>query len=246
MTNEEKRAVGGLKKIEVKEEQFKAQHDELLKAFSECGIDADKCNIYDKKYVEYYSAEDFKDLETNFSKDNFALNIKIKAIDRAIIDILKKDPQTPIEALAKSVNKTVAQTKRALNRLVKEGAIKKSDIKVSKDAEIGENTVPSFEPTDDALDVIENQPAKTIDIELRYSYEKRPGVGGSNVMPTTRDFCRNIISQNKLWTMEEITALSARFGYDVFNHTGGFWNRGGKAVPHCRHQWVQNVVTIES
>ena len=160
MTNEEKRAVGGLKKIEVKEEQFKAQHDELLKAFSECGIDADKCNIYDKKYVEYYSAEDFKDLETNFSKDNFALNIKIKAIDRAIIDILKKDPQTPIEALAKSVNKTVAQTKRALNRLVKEGAIKKSDIKVSKDAEIGENTVPSFEPTDDALDVIKEEAEK--------------------------------------------------------------------------------------
>jgi hypothetical protein len=62
------------------------------------------------------------------------------------------------------------------------------------------------------------------------------------VLKTTRDFCKEILSEDKLYTRNEIEQMSNEVGYSVFIHTGGFWNDEGTIKPHCRHQWVANAI----
>jgi len=79
---------------------------------------------------------------------------------------------------------------------------------------------------------------------VRYSYEKRPEATGPSLLPTTRPFCRKMLELNetKMWSRENIQAISERLGYDVFARVGGFWNNNGKIEFHCRHYWKSNIV----
>jgi hypothetical protein len=78
---------------------------------------------------------------------------------------------------------------------------------------------------------------------VRYSYEKREDVGGSELIPTSRPFCKFMVNQNKFYSRANINAISALLGYNVFNQVGGFWNDNGVIKAHCRHIWKANVVT---
>jgi len=76
---------------------------------------------------------------------------------------------------------------------------------------------------------------------IRYSYEVRPGEG-AEVIPTTRPFCKKMISLNKFYSREDIQKVSGILGYDVFGRVGGFWNDNGVTKKHCRHEWRANIV----
>ena len=79
-----------------------------------------------------------------------------------------------------------------------------------------------------------------------YKYVKAPGVSGSAILPNgrTRPFCANLVrlSRTRSWTIEDIRSISARRGYDVFAHRGGWWNDNGVNKPFCRHVWEQRLV----
>jgi ribosomal protein L29 len=82
-------------------------------------------------------------------------------------------------------------------------------------------------------------------IETVYSYEVKPSYG-AEVIPTTRPFCKKMIelSQTRFWTIEDINAISSRFGMDVWRYRGGWYHNPdtGKNEPSCRHYWKQNVI----
>lgn len=82
-------------------------------------------------------------------------------------------------------------------------------------------------------------------IETVYSYEVKP-LYGAEVIPTTRPFCREMIrlSNTRFWTIEDINAISQRFGMDVWRYRGGWYHnpRTDKNEPSCRHYWKQNVI----
>jgi ribosomal protein L29 len=82
-------------------------------------------------------------------------------------------------------------------------------------------------------------------IETVYSYEVKPSYG-AEVIPTTRPFCKKMIelSQTRFWTIEDINAISQRFGMDVWRYRGGWYHnpRTNKNEPSCRHYWKQNVI----
>lgn len=82
-------------------------------------------------------------------------------------------------------------------------------------------------------------------IETVYSYEVKPTYG-ADVIPTTRPFCREMIrlSNTRFWTIEDINAISQRFGMDVWRYRGGWYHnpRTEKNEPSCRHYWKQNVI----
>lgn len=79
-------------------------------------------------------------------------------------------------------------------------------------------------------------------VKIMYSYEKRPEASGNSIIPTTRPFCRAMVTADKFWTRQEIQQLSERLGYSVFKRNGGFWFHDGKADPQCRHEWRRNTV----
>lgn len=84
----------------------------------------------------------------------------------------------------------------------------------------------------------------TTELEVRYEYSKAFGISGSEIIPTSRDFCVRLSSLNRLYTREEIDQMSAIVGYDVWRRRGGWMTIKGtdNHVPYCRHAWRSRLV----
>ncbi len=84
-----------------------------------------------------------------------------------------------------------------------------------------------------------------INIEVRYSYEVKSGFG-SPVIAGTREFCRDLISLDRLYTRAEIDVLSNEIGTDVWRFRGGWYHnpKTDVSTPSCRHEWKQNIVRL--
>jgi len=83
-------------------------------------------------------------------------------------------------------------------------------------------------------------------VVVMYRYAKRPDVGGAPEIAGTRDFCRALLSLNRLYSRQDIETISGRVDRNVWLRRGGFWNQGeGKpTTPWCRHIWNQEIITI--
>lgn len=86
----------------------------------------------------------------------------------------------------------------------------------------------------------------TTEIVVRYEYTKAPGISGSEVIPTSRDFCRRLVGFNRLYTREDIEQMTSILGYDVWRRRGGWMTVKGSSpavhVPYCRHYWASRLV----
>lgn len=73
-------------------------------------------------------------------------------------------------------------------------------------------------------------------VTIRYKYEWREGFSDDG---RSRPFCTKLMQLNRYYTRSEIQQMSARLGYDVFKHCGGWYYDPAKqeAVSHCRHYW---------
>ncbi len=80
------------------------------------------------------------------------------------------------------------------------------------------------------------------EMKVMYTYEKRPDVSGASLLPTSRPFCKKLVSMNKMFSREDIQKISDRLGYSVFKRAGGFWNNNGTIEWQCRHGWMRHVV----
>lgn len=80
-------------------------------------------------------------------------------------------------------------------------------------------------------------------IEVRYSYEVKPGMGPA-LIATSREFCVDLIELDRLYTRAEIDMLGSELDLDVWRYRGGWYHnpQTGKTTPSCRHEWRQNIV----
>lgn len=83
-----------------------------------------------------------------------------------------------------------------------------------------------------------------VNISVMYSYNVRSDKGPA-VIDTTRPFCKKMIELNRLYTREDIKAISAKVGRDVWATRGGFYHdpKLNVTTTFCRHVWKQNIVT---
>ncbi|MGF7075345.1 hypothetical protein [Mucilaginibacter sp. 3215] len=91
-------------------------------------------------------------------------------------------------------------------------------------------------------DSVQSAPVKAQNprtVEVLYEYKKRPEVAGKPLLKTSRDFCKQLIDFDRLYTRSEIQKMSEIFGYDVFQHAGGWWFNTATqlAENQCRHYW---------
>ena len=152
--------------------------------------------------------------------------------DKRILDILNRQPLTPVADIAKALRKKDDEIQRRIDDLVA--------TKVLKVLENGE-----IKPTK-PLSKIVDEPATTT-FEIRYSYEWKPEVPTSQrdtPSHPSRDFCKRIMKLDRFWTRKEIEQLSLRLGFSVFDRGGGWWGQGAgqEPSPSCRHEWRSNVV----
>jgi len=72
---------------------------------------------------------------------------------------------------------------------------------------------------------------------IRYKYSLSPNIAENSVIPTTRQFCRELVQKDFVWRVEDIDAVTNDFG-----QSAKFW-RGGY---NCRHRWFKIIYTRDS
>jgi hypothetical protein len=121
-----------------------------------------------------------------------------------------------------------------------------SDYKVLKSV-----PVTSLDEATKSLELMKDVDLKFITIKTVFTYELRPEFSGeSELILTSRDFCRRIIGLNKAWSIEEIASISGEhlrkmnLPDDVFTFTGGYYRQKGttNTSPWCRHVWSSKIV----
>jgi hypothetical protein len=141
----------------------------------------------------------------------FAAFAEVSEHEKKIVDILKDNPK----ATPKTIGEKLGLSPESVAAIIDNaGGVKKMTEAVKK------VTLP--------------------DIQVMYSYEKRPEVEGPTIIPTSRAFCKKMValSETKLFSREDIQAISNRLGYSVMKRAGGFW----KNEYQCRHGWFRHVV----
>jgi hypothetical protein len=127
-----------------------------------------------------------------------------------------------------TLNITFVESK--LKSLVKKGYLEESESIIGTDTVV-KRTMP--EGVDLTKPPVRGTPPTQI--YVKYSYD-------GPVDNRNRPFCAKLMALNRLYSRAEIEKISERLGYSVFDRRGGFWNKNGKILPHCRHSWKSNVI----
>ena len=190
-----------------------------------------------------YSKElEFSGDEVNIDEDSFRMNFEVTDFDKQVLGVLKNNPTITADSIAEALNTDLKTVAESLNRLANEGLIDVKEIDIPD--EIPSDTEePSRELTEEG-----EKQAATVDFEIVYRYVVRasaaldPRANAQGTLPTTRDFCRRLISLGRVYSKEDIDQMSAIVGHNVFLRRGGFWNRDGVISPSCRHVWRQELI----
>ena len=77
-----------------------------------------------------------------------------------------------------------------------------------------------------------NEPSAqdTEEYKVRYKYILNPNIAQPAIINETRQFCRTILNQNRVWRIEDMDAV-----FNEFNQPATLW-RGGY---NCRHRWAE-------
>jgi DNA-binding MarR family transcriptional regulator len=163
---------------------------------------------------------------------------EIDPLDTAILNILKENPATPFLAIAEQLQLSIERVMAGLQRLNEANAIK---IAIDN---VLDSTQRVVEVTKEGERLINEIPPLEEEFVIRYVYSKRPEASGAPIIPTTRQFCRELVTETeagKSWKLTEIQNIGVSANRNVWMRGGGFW---GKSY-HCRHYWEQKLMRIK-
>jgi DNA-binding Lrp family transcriptional regulator len=237
MTQEEIREKIGLPKLEQPLQAAKTSKDEdsiLVEYFKNCGS-TDYEPVGNGKALNFESETSARLHEELNRKYWFA---EIDPLDTAILNILKENPATPFLAIAEQLQLSIERVMAGLQRLNEANAIK---IAVDN---VLDSTQRAVEVTKEGERLLEQIPPVEEEFVIRYVYSKRPEASGAAIIPTTRQFCRELVTETeagKSWKLTEIQNIGVSQNRNVWMRGGGFW---GKSY-HCRHYWEQKLMKVK-
>jgi DNA-binding MarR family transcriptional regulator len=239
MTQEEIREKIGLPKLEqplqaATVETSKDEDSILVEYFKNCGS-TDYEPVGNGKALNFESETSARLHEELNRKYWFA---EIDPLDTAILNILKENPATPFLAIAEQLQLSIERVMAGLQRLNEANAIK---IAVDN---VLDSTQRVVEVTKEGERLINEIPPVEEEFVIRYVYSKRPEASGAPIIPTTRQFCRELVTETeagKSWKLTEIQNIGVSANRNVWMRGGGFW---GKSY-HCRHYWEQKLMKVK-
>lgn len=168
-----------------------------------------------------FSAEDARKKELQFDTES---DIAKWVIENDISNLTLDEIRDLLQE-QKNIDITTPDLDDALRNLSKSGIIK---------VEINDKDRVTIKP-DKTADLPDTGTILTM-----YDHVKRPEADGDILIPNSRAFCVKLVENNKYYSREDISTMSGIFGYDIYEHTGGFWrNTSGDTKVHCRHIWKQ-------
>lgn len=237
MTQEEIREKIGLPKLDQPLQAAKTSKDDddvLIEYFKNCGS-TDYEPVGNGKALNFESETSARLHEELNKKYWFA---EIDPLDTAILNILKENPATPFLAIAEQLQLSIERVIAGLQRLNEANAIK-----IAID-EVLDSTQRAVEVTKEGERLLEEIPPVEEEFVIRYTYEKRPEASGASIIPTSREFCRELVAETEAgrsWELTEIQNIGVSQNRNVWMRGGGFW---GKSY-HCRHYWEQKLMKVK-
>lgn len=151
-----------------------------------------------------------------------------EALDKAILNILAENPGLQSADLVNLTKQPAQNVMDALTQLIKSDRIAPE--------------TNGYKITAKGKDLIKGLQTELV---VRYQYALAPGIEGDLIIPTSRDFCREVVRSNKVFSREDINQMSAELGYDVWKRRGGWYHNPNTdtTTPQCRHLWQQKVMT---
>lgn len=197
----------------------------LTSEFKKIGRSKSLFNIYKSSEIENATFHSVLQKKAEYFAN------ELTADQRAVIDLLNKEQNTPTTEIAKALKISNKEVEKIIDNLVQ--------LEYLNATELG------FTPSATALDIVIEEGAKTANIELLYSYELR--TNAPKLKGVSREFCIDMVKMDKLYTYEEIQNLSNDLGTDVWETRGGWYSNPNTAAPtpQCRHIWFQNVTKLK-
>jgi hypothetical protein len=167
------------------------------------------------------SAAEFEELPETFAE---LTNPELR-----LVAVIRDNPKATLEELAKGARLTTTEAANILKTMQANRLI--------------EWTNTEIKITDSGARSIADSGGLDTEIFVLYKYGKNPDVGGPLLLDTSRDFCRFLVEENKLYSREEIDAMSRELGYNVWQRRGGWRTIAGTTthVPQCRHIWESKL-----
>lgn len=151
--------------------------------------------------------------------------LTLNQLRNAILNQFKGNPEVTAEEMSQMFNVEVQTVQEQIEWLVSKKLL--------------ESSTSGFGISEKAINKRTNSPSE---IYTEYYYDLRDGVSGSVILPTTRQFCKDMYklhSENKkALTLKQIERIKNDFGDDAFVYSGGFWNNGSFTDVKCRHAWI--------
>ena len=152
-------------------------------------------------------------------------SLTLNQLRNAILNQFKGNPEVTAEEMSQMFNVEVQTVQEQIEWLVSKKLL--------------ESSVSGFGVSEKAINKKTNSPSE---IYTEYYYDLRDGVSGSVILPTTRQFCKDMYklhSENKkALTLKQIERIKNEFGDNAFVYSGGFWNNGTEIDVKCRHAWI--------
>jgi predicted transcriptional regulator len=189
------------------------------------------CNPFgwdDEKDIEVFSrygssADEWEELPELFAE--------LTDPELRVLAVIKDNPKATLEDIAKGARLTAKEAKDVIKDL--------------SDAKKIESVSGTIRITDVGRGAIEDSGGIKTEIYVLYKYALAPGIDGKPIIDGTRDFCRFMLGEKKVYTREEIDAISVELGYDVWKRRGGWRTIKGSSpplhVPQCRHYWESKL-----
>lgn len=195
------------------------QSDKVAELFSTSGTSRSEFVILDSRgYTTFEDNE--SDYKSQFMKERFELVLTDD--DRNILQMIRNGES--YDAISKAIGKGGSFLS---NRLLK----------------LGQNGyVDGWEVTEKGV----RASVVLAELEVMYSYEKRPDAPDLVSGGKSRPFCERMLQLDKLYTREEINMISSQVDRDVWSYRGGWYHNPDtdKNTPSCRHQWNQ-IITVK-
>ncbi len=207
----------------------KTDINQKIELFGKYGQPKSKYNVLRSR--SFFYSDDIEASEREFVSESFA----VADLSREVLSLIHKEPLITTQLIADALKVQERDVIMVVDDLLNRDLIAET---------INDNGLAVRTLTQSGRRIIGNLPPQMATIRTMYEYGAAPGMG-DDVIDTTRDFCRELIRLNRLYTRDDIQTLTTLLGYDVWLQRGGWYHDRERNVnvPQCRHIWKQTIVT---
>jgi hypothetical protein len=199
--------------------QEKSVEDNILLSLMKCGRPKEGYSVLNSNDIDSEDF-DFEATETSIKQSFLDGKFAINNLEAKVLDLVRKG--NTIDGIVKALDEPKTQVQKAYADMVGRGLISEGKATAAGIREI------AIKQPDVKLDVL-------------YSYELRPNAPA--LKGESREFCTILMQLGRLYTRQEIEAISLAVDRNVWLYRGGWYSDPTKPrpTPFCRHNWKQNL-----